>query len=344
LLDGKRDGFEFECSNEIAKRLGRATAGVFVPVDVQRSESKGIDARIVAAARAILSGNRDLSVGLGSQPGDGGALVGTDFMASSFIDVLRSEMQVAALGARMLSGLVGNVAIPRQDGKGTTYWVAEGVAPTESQQLFAQLPLTPKTVGAVTEFTRQLLLQSAPSIEQLVMADLAAIMARAIDKAAINGSGSAGQPTGVLNTTGVTEYTSTGSGGTFIYPDAVGMESAVLEADVRAASSAFLTRPGHRGTLKTRPKIEGSTFPVFMVGEDNRLNGYPVAVSTQVPANALIFGDWSQIIIAEWGVLELVANTLGSTFRSGNVEVRALQTVDIAVRYPQAFQKETAFA
>jgi HK97 family phage major capsid protein len=333
IVAGKREGFEFECSQAIEKRLNRPVSNAnafYVPVDIQQR------------AFNVLAGQRDLSVGLGTQPTDGGALVGTDHKSDSFIEVLRSKMLMSKLGARMLSGLVGNVSIPRQNSTASAYWVAEGVAPTESQLGVAQLSLSPKTVGAVTEFTRLLMLQSAPSIEQLVFTDLAAVIAREIDRVIIAGSGSAGQPTGIVNTTGVDEITLSGASSTFDWSDAVEMETAIQD-DNAPEGFAYLTRPGIRGTLKTRAKI-GSTFPVFLCGEDNRMNGYSVPVTTQVPASTLIFGDFTQIIVGEWGVLELVANPFNTGFRAGNVEIRGLQTVDVAIRYPESFKKTVAFA
>jgi HK97 family phage major capsid protein len=333
IVAGKREGFEFECSQAIEKRLARPVSNAnafYVPVDIQQR------------AFNVLAGQRDLSVGLGTQPTDGGALVGTDHKSDSFIEVLRSKMLMSKLGARMLSGLVGNVNIPRQNSAGSAYWVAEGVAPTESQLGVAQLSLSPKTVGAVTEFTRLLMLQSAPSIEQLVFTDLAAVIAREIDRVIIAGSGASGQPTGITATTGVDEITLSGASSTFDWSDAVEMETAIQD-DNAPEGFAYLTRPGIRGTLKTRAKI-GSTYPVFLCGEDNRMNGYPVPVTTQVPASTLIFGDFTQIIVGEWGVLELVANPFNTGFRAGNVEIRGLQTVDVAIRYPESFKKTVAFA
>lgn len=330
IVNGKRDSFEFECSAEIAKRMNKDIAlnGLLVPLDIQM---RGYQ-------------RRDLTVGLGSQPGDGGALVGTDHLSGSFIDMLRTNMVMMSLGVRMLSGLVGNVNIPRQDSAATGYWVSEGNAPTESQLGVGQLTLSPKTVGAVSEYTRLLYLQSAPSIDQLVFSDLAQVLARSIDLAIINGdsSGASGQPDGILNTTGVVDGTvGSGNGASFDWPDAVNMETTIESANA-PSGRAYLTTPSIRGTLKTRAKI-GSTFPVFLC-ENNQMNGYPVVTSTQVPAQAGIFGDYSQIILGEWGVLELVANPFSSGFRAGNVEVRGLQTVDVAIRYPQALTKFEAFS
>lgn len=315
--DWKNAGFERECHEAIAEKLNRQTGGFYVPSEVQL---------------------RDLSVAGGVATG--GALVATDHMPQSFIDILRSKMKMLQLGVKVMGGLVGNPSIPRQDGAATGYWVAEGVAPTESQQIFAQLGLNPKTCGAVTEFTRQLLLQSAPSIDMLVMSDIAAVLARTVDKAIISGTGSAGQPTGILNTTGVTEVAMVGAN--FAWADAVALESLLAEADAPDAV-AYLCRPGIRGTLKTTPKI-GTTYPVYLVGDDNTLNGYPVETTTQMPAATLIYGDFSTVILGEWGILEIEANRHGSGFRAGNIEVRGLQSVDVAVRYPQALKKNTAFA
>jgi HK97 family phage major capsid protein len=236
--DGKWDnaGFERECSDAIAQKLGRDSGGFFVPSEVQTAK-------------------RDLSVGGGLTVG--GALVGTDHMPGSFIEFLRSKTKMLQLGVSVMSGLVGNPSVPRQDGAGTGYWVAEGVAPTESNQVFGQLGMSPKTCGAVTEFTRQLLIQSAPTVDGLVYADIAAVLARTIDSAIIQGSGVSGQPTGILNTTGVSEVSMIG--GSFAFADAVAFETAIEEADAPDGVS-WLCRPSVKGVLKSRPKI-GSTYP-----------------------------------------------------------------------------------
>lgn len=320
--DGNWKGAEFEreCHDEIVARgVEQKAGGFFVPNEVQTLQ-------------------RDLSVAGGVATG--GALVGTDHMPQSFIEILRSKMKMLELGVKVMSGLVGNPSIPRQDGAATGYWVNEGAAPTESQQIFAQLGLNPKTCGAVTEFTRQLLLQSAPSVDMLVMTDIAAVLARTVDTAIISGTGTLGQPTGILNTTGVTETNMAGAN--FTYADAVNFESLIAEANA-PDSVGWLMRPSVRGTLKTTPKL-GSTFPIYLLGDDGKMNGYPAHATTQMPAATLLYGDFSTVILGEWGILEIESNRLGSGFRAGNIEVRGLHSVDVAVRYPQAIRKLTAFA
>jgi HK97 family phage major capsid protein len=170
------------------------------------------------------------------------------------------------------------------------------------------------------------------------MSDIAAVLGRGIDLAVIDGSGAAGQPRGVLKTTGVDEISQIGT--VFSFADAVAFETAVAEDNALLGTPAWLTRPSVIGALKT---IEKNTAGATYLVENGQLNGYAIHGSTQMPANTLIYGDWSQVILAEWGVLEIIANDRGTTFRSGNIEVRGLHMVDVQVRYPQALKKLEAF-
>jgi HK97 family phage major capsid protein len=148
--------FERECSEAQAKVLGKSARGLFVPNEVQK---------------------RDLLVGTASA---GGNTVATDLLSGSFIDILRNAMVINRMGTRMMTGLVGQVAIPKHTGSATAYWVAENAAPTESQQSFGQVTMTPKTVGAWTDISRRLLLQSSIAVESLVQTDLATVLGLAI--------------------------------------------------------------------------------------------------------------------------------------------------------------------
>lgn len=323
----KEAGFERECHEAITERgLKTQAGGFFVPADILYAGKDG--------KRVDLSATGGLTLG--------GALIGTDHMPESFIELLRNNMKMRELGMTIMSGLVGTPSIPRQDTAGTVYWLAEGAAPTESNLTVGQLQLTPKTVGAVQEFTRQLLIQSSPSVDTLVQSDIAAIVARGIDLAAINGSGAANQPLGLLNVTGVEEVAQIGAA--FAWADAVAFRTALKSDNALMGTPKWLTNAAVEGSLATIEKTPASPTGQYLLREDGKMNGYEVHTSEQVPANTLIFGDFSQVIMGEWGVLEIVANDRGTTFRSGNIEVRALHMVDIQVRYPQALKKLEAFA
>src|SRR5437868_4427673 len=193
----KDAGFELDCSRAIAQKLGKVAEPTkfYVPFEVME---RSIDP-------SALQAKRDLSVG---SAGNGGYLVSTD--NQGFIEILRNRSVAFRMGARRLSGLQGNVTVPRQSAAATAYWLGtESTQTTESQQTFVQMALTPKTAGAYTEVSRLLLLQSSPAAEGIVTDDLAQVVAIAADLAVLSGSGSGGQPTGILNSSGIGSVTGT---------------------------------------------------------------------------------------------------------------------------------------
>lgn len=313
--------FELECSDAVGSKIGKRAQGIYVPFEVL---------------------SRDLTVGTTTA---GGHTVATDVMASDFISLLRNRMATAALGARMMSGLVGNVAIPRQTGGATAYWVAEGSAPTESQQAFDQVTLSPKTVGAFTDISRKLLLQSSVDIEALVRSDLATVLALAIDAAAINGSGSSNQPRGILNVSGIGSVVGGTNGAAPDWADMVDLESAVSSANADVGNLAYLTNAKVRGKLKQTEKA--SSTGQFVWENGNTVNGYNAAVSNQVPSNltkgsssgvcsAIVYGNFSDLLVGMWGTLDLTVDPYSQS-TSGTMRVVALQDVDVAVRHAESF-------
>jgi HK97 family phage major capsid protein len=303
----KEAGFEQEVSRAVAKKLGRDPQGIYIPYEALK---------------------RDLTVGTATA---GGHTVATDLAADSFIEMLRNRMAVMAMGARSLTGLVGNVAIPRQTSGATSYWVAESGAPTEGAQAFDQVSLTPKTVGAFTDISRKLLLQSSIDVESFVRTDLAASLALAIDLAALNGSGASNQPTGIINTSGVGAVDLTSG---ISWADVVELESDVGAANADVGSLGYMTTAALRGTMKTTLKSAGVSG--YLWEGDNTINGYKAMVSNQVPAGKIVYGNWNDLIVGMWGALDITTDIYtGST--SGTVRVVALQDVDVAVRHAASF-------
>lgn len=315
--------FERESSEAAARAMGKTAQGIMVPADVMR---------------------RDLVAGT---PTAGGNTVATDLLASSFIELLRNRMALDKLGITVLSGLNGNVAIPRQSGGATAYWVAENNVPTESQQTIDQVTLTPKTVGAFTDISRRLLLQSSIDVEGFVRSDLATILALAIDSAGINGTGASNQPTGVLNTAGIGSVAGGTNGANVTWQNIIDLESAIATANADVGNMAYLTNAKQRGRMKSIQKVAtyGDTF--IWDGGTAPLNGYGAVISNQVPSNltkgtsngvcsAILFGAWNNLVMGLWGGLDLMVDPYtGST--AGTVRVVALQDVDFAVRHAESF-------
>ena len=302
--------FERECSEAAQQRTGKPSQGIMVPSDVLR-------------------GQRDLVVGTATA---GGNLVSTDLRTGDFIDLLRNRLALANVGATVLNGLQGNVSIPRQTSAASAFWVGEGGNPTESQQAFDQISMTPKTIGAYVDYSRKLLLQGSIDVESMIRMDLAKVLSLEIDRVGIYGTGSTNQPLGLTNTTGLGSQTITGTG---TFAEYVSMETKVAVANADVASMYYILNATSRGALKTTEKSAGGTVGNFALMDDT-LNGYPVVVSNQLGTNDCLFGDFSQMILGLWSGLDLkVDDITGAT--AGTVRVIALQDLDFAVKQPGAF-------
>lgn len=336
--DWTHAGFERECHQASEKRYGDAKhQGILVPHDVlarqmHRAVNRGGNDQLSMAVLSALIGQRDLTAASAS---GGGYLVGTTNLGASFIEMLRARARVIQLGAIVLPGLRESVTIPKQSAAGTFYWLStEATAITESNQTFGQVALTPKNGGGYTEVSMQLLKQSSPAADQIVMNDLSKICSLGVDSAALQGSGASGQPTGVINTGGIGSVTGT----SLNWPGIVEFETDVAAANADVDTMAYLTTPTVRGTLKSRDKT-GTTVGNYVWGGTNlekTLNGYRAEVTTQMPAASMLFGDFSNIVIGEWGTLELSMNPYAN-FPAGIVGIRGWVTVDVGVRQATGF-------
>ena len=312
-------GRERELSNEIAKRAGRAFRGVAVPMSVFLEK------------RTLVGG--------GGSPDSGGInLIATDLRGDQFIDTLRAKLVIRQLGARVLSGLVGNVDIPKQASSATANWVADNTPLSASDPTYQKIQLDMKTCGALTEYSRAMLLQSSPDIEQLLRMDHAKVLAAALDVAALNGAGG-NEPTGILNTTGL----STVSGSTPTWGQILSMIETVEEGNTEG--SGWVTTPGMKRLLRSTVRV-ASTDSVMIMESRNTLADYPVAVTQNAPrslgspaeSDALIFGDWTDLLIGFWSELDVLVNPFSeSAFNRGNVLIRAMMSVDIAPRHIDSF-------
>ena len=303
--------FEFEAAAEAAKRDGVDPQGLYIPADVRRAWAK-----------------RDLNTS------DDSAMVAEDYRRGDFIDVLRNASSVMQAGATMLTGLVGDVKIPKKTAASTGAWIStEGGASSESEPTFGQVTMSPKTVGAFTDITRLMMMQSSLDIEALVRNDLATGLSLAIDNGALQGSGSSGQPTGIKNTSGINAPTAFAAANP-TFAEVVAMETAVAEDNALMGNLAYILPASMYGALKTTVKDSGSGQ--FVVAPDGTMNGYRTVVSNQVTAGDLYFGNFADLLIGMYGGLDITVDPYTAS-TSGTVRIVALQTVDVAVRHAVSF-------
>lgn len=265
------------------------------------------------------------------------AVVPDDYRADQFIGLLRNSLIVRSLGARVLTGLKGDTVIPKATGAATAYWLNEGDALTESGTTYSSIKLEPKTVGALTAFSRNLALQSNPSIEALLRDDISAVVGLAVDKALLHGTAAAKQPVGILNVVGI----QTGSLATLSWAAIVALlEKLGLE---NISPNAVLTHAKAATKLQTTLK-DASAGSVYLM-DGGRVAGLPAYTTNQLDAKSgtpdkgrVIAGDFSQIVIGEFGVTEILANPYAAGYyEKGDVQLRIMHSMDAVVRHPKAF-------
>lgn len=354
----KNAGFEREVSIAIAQRNQRDVTNernFFFPNDLPFAPTEEHVRAFRAAnprmARAMQSQRAIYQVGT---PAQGGNLVATNLLAESFIEVLRNQTVLSILGATYLDGLVGNVDIPRQISQTATYWVGESGGLTESEGTFDKVSLRPKTVGALSKISRNMLLQATPAIEMIARRDLMAVGAIAIDLAGLSGSGSGNQPTGVVNQAGVGSVVGGTNGANLSFDHIIQLKYTPRVGNAPAGNEGFALNSKSLGYLSTLKSSTGQYLwdpqGGLTANSPDKLKGASYAESQQLRstltkgtsagiASELIYSrNWDELMIGQWGVTEIAVNPYDSTgFTQGDVILRMMQTLDVGVRHGASF-------
>jgi HK97 family phage major capsid protein len=329
------DGPEREVSAELAKRSGRKVEGVLLPWE---SFHKPIERRVV------------------SPLGSGAGIIGTYLDETQYVDALRAHVICANLGARYMTGLERQTDFPRLSNVAVAQWVADGSpANVDTQEAFDKISLRPHTIIGLCEFTRAMLLTSTPAVQDACRNDLVQVLARAIDLAALAGSGTV-DPLGILNQAGLTIVPGGTNGAALSWPGVLSLVEAVQLQNAPETALGWAGNPRVRaagmGTLKFPAIANGAG--TIMEGPDS-LAGYPFQSTTQLVLgtkgtgtglSTLIYGSWNELLIAMFGEgVEALINPYGTPqFASGNVQVRVIATADIAVKHVQSFAAMTDIA
>jgi HK97 family phage major capsid protein len=312
--------FEFECSRAVAQELDRESRGFFVPWDVQRGGNW----------RPPYGGSRTAPMDVTENV----HLVATEHLASSFIDMLYERSTVLRLGAMVLPGLVGNVSIPGFASGMTWGWVDEDGDSGDTEPVTKAVALSPHTVTGSVPITRRLIKQSSPAIEMLLRMHMINGSGEAIDQGALNGSGSNGQPTGIIGTTGLNTSTIS-SAGAPTHTELVAFETALAVDKALFGPLNYVMTPAVRQHCKVTTLDTGSGL---FLEERGLVNGYPNNFTTHMPDNGILFGNFQMVFIGMWGVLDINVDAATRAVKGGLV-LRAFQDVDVGVAQPVAFCK-----
>jgi len=331
MNDREIDGLEGEVQQELEKRRGEAAKGLLIPWNLPETHNR-TRARFFRERRDAKS--TDWS---GAIP---------TILSATLIDVLRNRMVLAAMGATVLTDLVGTFAIPKKTATSAHYWVAEAAAPTASVPTMGQVAFSPETIGTYVDYTRRLVNQVSVDVEQLVRDDIMAAIAIGIDLAGINGSGSSNQPEGILQNSSVPTVAIGTNGGALTWGAVVDLETEVADDNADIGSLGYVFSPKGRGHAKQTVAFASTARTIW--APDNTVNGYQAMASKQLPDNlsngtgtnlsAAIFGNFADAVVGFWGGIDMILDS-SSLSTSGGTRLVGLADVDFQLRRAESFAK-----
>lgn len=317
--DARFTGHEADCHYELVKRFGEPVhqGTILVPADVLYRDLQVVN----ASAGGYLAGTKNVS----------------------FVDRLRNTSISYRLGAQAMPGQRENITIPRGNGGSTGTWLStETSQAVESTPTFLQIASSPKTCSAYSEISQRLLQQGGPAGEAIITGVIADDLAVTVDGAVISGSRASGQPTGILNTSGI----GTTSGSSLGYAGLLAAQKTVADANsiLNPSALAYVTTPAVSELLKGRQRFTGTDSPLWRGAlHDGEIEGVRSVASKQISSATLLYGDWSSVIIPEWGVLAIEVNPFAD-FKSSVVGIRCLWSVDVIVQNPSSFVAITSIS
>ena len=326
MADGKQEKtFEIEISNEIRKNLplnSRDHGGIFVPLQTRA----GLDSKTATA---------------------GAEFVYTEF-GGELIELLRNKAVVAALGARIRTGLSSPISFPRLTSEGAASWVAEnpGSDVAEADDVTETVTLTPKSLTRTTSISRQLIVQSIVDAEADIRDSISNAIALAIDQAGIHGTGANNQPQGIYYASNVNAKA---MGGVPTFGKLVDMVTEVATDNAILGNLGFVTTPGMAGKLLQTLVASSAGSAMIWSGTilEGIVAGYKAMASNQIKStlgggseHGIVFGNWTDLLVGMFGGIEITVDPYRLK-KQAMVEYTIFGMADVMLRHPQSFCKAT---
>ena len=343
-------GFEREVSDEIAMKTGRAVQGILLPDFVgNRSAANPSDGTLTLGTPAY---NADTSAGgISGIGGAGSNVIETMLLGGQFIDALVATLVLREqLGAEVLTGLVGDIAIPK-GGSITGGWVAEGSNVAKKNPTFGQIKATPHTYGAYVDITRKLLIQNSVNVQAKVLEWLMYACANGLETAAFQGSGSSGQPTGLCTALNSAAHAWSNSAS---FDKVIALIAATRVANNYKPSMKFVGDASVWAALaKTRDYeilTDGADTPknVGAIGGSvrlldtatDKLIGRDFVESNLMPTAKMVYGDFTQLTLCLWSGTDIIVDPYAND-TNGGLRLVALQDSDILIKRTESFALAT---
>ena len=274
---------------------------------------------------------------------DGGNLVET--MSARYVEALKEKLVVAQLGATVLTDLLGEVPVITSAAISAN-WGAEAAVANTKKANYAKAVMKPLRNSVNVVVTKDLLRQTSFDVEQDLINKITEAHAVLLESAAIAGKGTGNEPKGILSTVGIGDVAMGTNGAAISWKKVVELETKVNSVNANRGRMAYLTNAKVFGALKTTEKATGSGRFIMEDAAAGRCNGYVTEFSNLVPSNltkgsgsnlsAMIFGNFQDLYIGQWGGLDIVVDPYTSK-KTAEIEICLNAWNDVLVAEPKSF-------
>ncbi|EFY5224210.1 major capsid protein [Shigella boydii] len=294
-----------------AMQRGRAARGgsVFVPA---------------AALRAAADGNTKTTLT---------AVTDEKLLTESYIEMLLPASCLGRLGVTVLSGLNSPIAVPKMTASSVDAFgfVDENGSAPESKATFENVKMAPKTFAGGNPISRQSL-KTVPNIATLITDHINKAVRIKLEQLILSDKDNTRGPKGLVKQ--LVDGGRVTKKAAFSYKDFLKEIAALTDAGVPAQSIKFAMSGATAAELESTLKDNGVSGYII---ENGKLAGYDVVTSGVIPADHIVLGDFSGIMIGEWGGLELDMDD--TTYRAQSAIVpRIWVDLDFTVVQPEALK------
>lgn len=237
---------------------------------------------------------------------EGDDVVGVD--VTNILEPLRAKNVLVQAGAKYMTGLVGDVTIPVMNPSNVS-WAGEIADASDAGTSFDGVKLSPKRLTCYVDISRQFLNQSLDA-ETVIKADIVNAINTKLESTILgNEAGTTTRPAGLFYTTGSLDTISS-------FGDLTDLEADVEDTNVMGECKYIISNKA-KAALRTMSKGDNTSANVMENGE---IDGTEVFNTSNVTTNGVAFGDWSNLVIGQWGSIDLVIDPF-SQAKNGCVRV-----------------------
>lgn len=250
---------------------------------------------------------------------EGDDVVGVD--VTNILEPLRAKNVLVQAGAKYMTGLVGDVTIPVMQPSSVS-WAGEVADASDANISFDGVKLSPKRLTCYVDISRQFLNQSLDA-EAVIKADIVNAINTKLESTILGSeAGTTTRPAGLFYTDGTLDTISD-------FGDLTDLEADVEDTNVMGECKYIVSNKA-KAALRTMAKGDNTSANVMENGE---IDGTEVFNTSNVATNGIAYGDWSNLVIGQWGSLDIVCDPY-TVAKQGAIRLIINAFLDCAVVRP----------